>query len=68
MIDHPLFSLKTVANLEGIYIHVFRRSNCCLSLAMKHNLRIFGEQNEVLKCINTHRNNGKLGSDLFSMQ
>ena len=45
MIDHLLFLFKTVANLEGM--HIFRKNNYCLPLAMKHNLEIFSEFKEI---------------------
>ena len=51
--EHFLFLSKTVVNLEGM--HIFRKNNYCLPVAMKHNLEIFSkfkkikQQNEVVK-------------------
>ena len=45
VIDHLLYLLKTMANLEGMYI--FRKNNHCLSLAKKHNLEIFSKFKEI---------------------
>ena len=45
MINHLLFLSKTAANLEGMYI--FRKTNYCSPVAMKHSLEIFSELKEI---------------------
>ena len=47
VMDRLLFLPKTVANLDGTCICIFRKNNYCLSLATKHRSEIFSELKEI---------------------